>query len=780
MTEDAPPRPRPRVPLGPLLGGLVVLLAGAVAAHRVLPEWQPLGVRKADAIRTATEEMTAAGATLLAPNATVQNLLASNELERAYRRLGREAPSWLVRHGALATWTVRGQLRVPGVGTGPAEIAIARDGTFRRLHFTSGSLFRIGDPQTQMQEARERFATAVLARLARGQKLGASSDYESGNTVVRVWPLEGRGDGPPEVVSKLSPTPAMLMLARELGDPDVGARYEKNLFRYLAIAIPLFGVLGLGVLVLFGFLLFRRRLGFRIGTALALFALAAMLLSGVFFDLDGQQGFTAGVLVAGRLLVVVVLVGYWAIAEALLRDSKTGFRTSLDAFASGRLTPRLGRAVLGGLGLGAAVAGLRLLFAAGVAAAGVPGVVPQSPSYSLPLFGGLANAFLEGPYAAASFVLAAALLRNLFRPERADALGAIAFALLSSLSFSYEPWGALLVLTLAESAVLLFAFRSHGLTGLLVAATAPGLFRDLLAAFRFPGELVLPLLLAVASLAALAWVGVAATRRPEREDEAKTDAPEVVKRLEAERRVKYEMDLLSRMQLALLPDAPPEVPGLQIAARTIVATEAGGDLYEFLVDEEGALWIAAGDVAGHGFSCGIQGAMVKACLLSLVKAGRRPGEVLAEIDRVLRAGRAARLFTTLVLVRIEPATGHVVLANAGHPWPLLLVEGRVRELALSGLPLGKGPARTYAEMEVDLPGAASLVFASDGLFEGPDRFDAPYGYERPRGVLERVGLWRRPAESILEALLADWRTHIGEGEPADDTTLVVVRRTIWS
>ncbi|HMM35018.1 MAG TPA: PP2C family protein-serine/threonine phosphatase, partial [Thermoanaerobaculia bacterium] len=196
--------------------------------------------------------------------------------------------------------------------------------------------------------------------------------------------------------------------------------------------------------------------------------------------------------------------------------------------------------------------------------------------------------------------------------------------------------------------------------------------------------------------------------------------------------------------------------------------------------EDGALWVAVGDVAGHGYSCGIQGAMVKACLLTLVKAGCRPGEVLAEIDRVLRAGRAGRLFTTLVLLRIDPATGRGLLANAGHPWPLLLVEGRVRELTSSGLPLGKGPRRTYAELEFELPGAASLVLASDGLFEGPDRFDDPYGYARPKGVLERVGLWRRPAESILEALVADWRTHVGEGEPADDTSVVVVRRTIWS
>lgn len=779
MTE-IPRSPRPRIPWAPIVAGLVVLAAGAFAAHRVLPEWQPLGVPKDAALKTARDEMAAAGATLLAPKASVRNALASSELERAYRRLGRDAPEWLSRHGALASWVVSGELRVPGLGTGQTEIAIGRDGTLRRVEFTSGSVFRVATPTGELEGARDRFASALLVRLARGAKVGPSADYESGNAIVRVFGLVTEEKGPREVVTRLAPTGAMLILSREMSDPGVGARYEKLTFRSLAIAIPLFALVGLLVVVLFGVLLFRRRLGFRIALGLGLLALVAMILSGSLFELQGQSGIMAGFLITGRVLMVVALVGYWAVAESMLRDTVPGFTTSLDALATGRLSPRLGRAILGGVGLGAAVAGFRLLFASTVAATGAAGLYPESPSYVLPLFGGIANAFLEGPYAAATLILVAALFRFVLPREQADVLGAIGYALFYSCTFQYAPWGALLALTLAEAVLFLLAFRTFGLTGLLVAATAPALLRDILVGLRFPGELLVPLVLATATVAALAWVGVVACRRPEREDEARVDTPDFVKRIESERRVKYEMDLLSRMQLALLPDHPPEVPGLQIAARTILATEAGGDLYEFLVDEEGALWVAAGDVAGHGYSCGIQGAMVKACLLTLVKAGRRPAEILAEVDRVLRAANTGRLFTSLVLARIDPSTGHGVLANAGHPYPLLVVEGRVRELTGSGLPLGKGPARTYAETEFELPGAASLVLASDGLFEGPDRFDDPYGYEKPRAVLERVGLWRRPAESILEALLGDWRAHVGEGEPADDTSVVVVRRTIWS
>ncbi|HEX7615531.1 MAG TPA: PP2C family protein-serine/threonine phosphatase, partial [Thermoanaerobaculia bacterium] len=226
-------------------------------------------------------------------------------------------------------------------------------------------------------------------------------------------------------------------------------------------------------------------------------------------------------------------------------------------------------------------------------------------------------------------------------------------------------------------------------------------------------------------------------------------------------------------------ERPPAVPGLELSVKTILATEAGGDLYDFVQDESGALWIAAGDVSGHGHSCGIQQAMVMAALASLVKAGRMPSEILVEIDRVLRMGRSGRLFTSLALLKLDPKEGGGVLANAGHPFPILLHEGKASEIAGSGLPLGQGPKRTYTDVPFEIPKGGVLVIASDGLFEGPDRFDAPYGFDRPRAVLESASLWRRPPDSIVEALVADWRLHVGEGPPADDTTILVVKRPLF-
>lgn len=401
---------------------------------------------------------------------------------------------------------------------------------------------------------------------------------------------------------------------------------------------------------------------------------------------------------------------------------------------------------------------------------------PRASTVVVPFFAGSESPFYQGPVEAAVFILFVALLRFALPRRVAETSAAVLFALFISVDGPLLPWAASFALALGVATFYLWVFQRHGFAALLITVFTASLVRDTLAAAHFSAECLVPCLVGVLTLGAVATVGVVGLRAPEREDDSKVAAPEYVRRIESERRVKYEMDLLSRMQLALLPEKAPHVDGLDLGVRTLLATEAGGDLYDFVEDEAGALWIAAGDVSGHGYSCGIQQAMVKAALVSLVKDGRRPGEILGDVDRVLRTGRGSRLFTSLALLRLDPKTGRGLLANAGHPFPLLLVEGACREIAVPGLPLGQGPARTYDDTEIVLPEGGVLVIASDGLYEGPDRFDEPYGYTRPTQLLQGVGLWRRPAEAIIEALFADWRRHVGEGAPADDTTILVVRR----
>jgi hypothetical protein len=769
-----------RLPRAALGAGLVLLAAGLFAAFRILPEWRAAARPPARAVEKAREIASGAGASLSRASLSLEARPGlGTAFERAYRRLREAAPAFLETTGGAMAWTVTGTLDVPGTGAGPARFAFFPDGTLQALQWNpEGSIFDT-TADTKTQNLRRAFFDRIEVALAAGRpRTPAEFNFSESNTSLRVRPLQPEGGGPAEGLVLQERGNLSFSVARELFDPDAPQLFNaKSIVRRLYKFVPAM-LLFLLVVVSFGILLYKRRLGFTIGIVLVLLASVYEIAGGFSAD-DASAGGLIVFVLAIRIFSLLYLLGLWTVAESLLRDTVPGFTTSLDSFVAGRLGPRGGRAILAGLGAGAALVGVSLLAFSAAALAAPHGVWPSSASFPYPLFETQKGPFFEGAFDTSLFVLFVALSRFVLPRRFASIAAAAVFALYLSMGTPLHPWGAALALPLALAAVLLWAFDRYGLAALLVAAVSSALLRDaLVACLHLDGNL-LPALLTVVPLLVIAAAGAVGLVRPERDEEGRLDAPGYVRRLESERRVKYEMDLLSRMQLSLLPEKPPLVPGLELSVKTILATEAGGDLYDFVQDESGALWIAAGDVSGHGYSCGIQQAMVMASLWSLVKAGRMPSEILVEIDRVLRMGRSGRLFTSVALLRLDPKSGAGFLANAGHPYPLLLHEGKTREITGSGLPLGQGPARTYVDVPIELPKGGVLVMASDGLFEGPDRFDAPYGFDRPRTVLESTGLWRRPPESIVEALLADWRLHVGEGAPSDDTTILVVKRPLF-
>ena len=527
----------------------------------------------------------------------------------------------------------------------------------------------------------------------------------------------------------------------------------------------------LGVGVLFVVLLIRRRVDFINATWIG--GLVLLGTSGVLADaLALGSGLSSAALSAAWLGRGLALLVFWAAAESWLRATLPGFTTSLDAVRAGRVGPRAGRAVLAGWGIGSGLAGLQLLLHS--LAAVSAGIHPKSASVVTEAFGS-ASPFSRAPLLAGLVILAIAGARRL-SPERvAPALAVLLVTLLHGAP-SFEPWGAGAVASLVMAGALVFAHQAFGLTALLVAA-----FNSLclpLAAFAARQPEWMSGALTVYGIASLAllFIGAIAIGKHESAAGERAGVPRFVRRLEEERRLRYEMDLLARMQLGLLPNTLPDVPGWTIAARSLLANEVGGDLYDFIRDEKGRLWIAAGDVAGHGFSCAITQAMTKAALVSLVYSGTTPSEVLLEIDRVLRTGGSERSFVSLLLVRFDPASGEALVANAGHPYPLLCGRSGVRELTLPGLPLGRGPARSYGDLALRIEAGEALVLASDGLFEALDEQDENYGFDRPAALL--AGHASASSQELLERVVVDWSSFRGARAAADDTTLVVLRRGV--
>jgi hypothetical protein len=762
MTSE-PPTPKAATLLR-IAAGLLALAAGALLAGRFLPEWRMGDLPREELFRERYQRIAARVGFELAPGEPAATLVTRGpELYEPSRHLGEEAASWR----AATRTPVR--VQVLHEVAGPEEqppgyfvVDFSLDGDPVAAIWwnrTFSSPLRAFDSAGAM-----RLGERLGASLTRpGEKPGPARTDLVGNFARRVLPLAGSDPRQHLLVVGSEPVFAV----RRAG--PVGPESEAAMDRDMRWSFAIFGkwiVAFAAGAVLFFVLVLRSRLSGTNGALLAGIALVSLLpMSRTIFG-AGSWGWVA---VTVHALWIFFL---WSSAESLARTSEPGFATSLDALRAGRLGPRGGRSLLAGFAFGAGLAGLRL--AAPALAEALPGVWPEGASLHLPPFGSTGSPVTHGILLAGGTALAYALALRILPVGGAVAVAALAAGWLLS-PMDFDPFALDLAAGTLVAVLLLHVLRRHGLTALLLAGLLAYLLPLGLLAALHPGWM--PAALAIAALVSggvlvLGFLGLA---RPAEPELARLSPPGFVRRLEEERRVRDEMVLLARMQRGLLPPTLPQVPGWELAAHSALANEAGGDLYDVLPDEEGYVWIAAGDVAGHGYSCAVAQAMVQAALAGLVGRGRSPGQVLAEVDRVLRTASPTRSFTTLALLRLRPETGEVLMANAGHPHPLLAEGGAVREVELPGrLPLGQGPRQDYPDHELRVPAGGTLVLASDGLFEAVDRSETPYGFERVQEVLRGAG--GRSAEGLLQVIFADWRHHLRTARPLDDTTILVLRR----
>jgi serine phosphatase RsbU (regulator of sigma subunit) len=745
--------------------GALVLAGGIMLARDWLPEWHSGLWTKAAYAQRYRDLASRAGVRLAAgePGVSLTSEVSEQDSNRIAERLDRAGIERSARLGAGLRIAVFQKGILPGETTERRlQIDLAPGGEPLALSWLiMKKLFQ--PPGATVP--RERVEATARLLLAPGERLGERRSVQ-GDTEV-TYDLPG-SDLPQRIDVKIL-NAGSAVFEREIIVPKADEGSWRDTLPEILLGVS--RVLGTCLVAwLFFRLLYRRRIDFANSFLLAAIGFAA--------SLAGAGAASAAAWSKGLgIALPAFFLGFWVVAswstgESFLRSIRPGFTTSLDLLRTRRLGPRGGRALLVGSGLGALLAGLRLAFLSLVAV--LPGVWATGPSLRLPVLGPM-SPFSEGILLASAIAISLALAYR-YLPERwAPMAATLAGGLFVSIIFvDLRPVWACELVNLAQAAFLVWVLRRFGLTALLTTSVASFLLPA--AVFSAVHASWLPVQLVVsagsaAALLALGWIGLHRSEQIERESR---QLPAFLRRIEEEGRLRYEMDLLARMQLGLLPEGPPTIEGWEIAVRSLLATEAGGDFYDFL-DEEGRLWVAAGDVAGHGYSCAIAQSMTAAALASLIHPGVTPAGVLHSVDRVLRRNRAHRNFTTLALLRLDLATGEASLANAGHPFPLLAADGEVAEIPLSGLPLGQGPDRRYAEAPIHIPPGGILLFCSDGLFEATDWQGNAYGYDRPRELLRT--LVDRPAGEILEALFADWRHYAGsDGPPADDTTVLVLKR----
>jgi hypothetical protein len=758
--------PRGRL-LMTLAAGLLALAFGVALALAVLPEWRTGSLPSPGPLRAQFRALLREVGLRPARGRPHLELAAnSSALWETYANLGERAAPWLVASRSGIRVSVSQAVHLAGdAGDQVFTVEFALDGHPLRASWTEASSPIFGPTD----EAKLTYLATALEHLllAPGESLATGREGR-----LILGPLTRRDhdvipSSPRQQISILI-APPRSVLADRLPAPASGPGPTVSTAKFVAFLLHNVPQV-LATLVIFLALLLRGRIDLVNGTLLGLLALVSLNPSWI---AGLTPGWTAIFDLLGSPLAKACGIFFvWSAGESLLRAADPEFSTSLDTLRRGRLGPRAGRGLLLGFGLGCGLAALSLaVYALAVA---LPGSSPATSSLTLPIFGDSGSPLMDGIRLAAGTTLATALAVR-FLPGRwvlPAAAPLIAYAL-SPLQIT--PLPAQWVLNLLYAAALVWICRKFGLTALLAATVVSFLLPAAVYSGLHFAWLPASFLLTATLAAGVLVAGFAGISRPETVESGNQPPPPFMRRLVEERRLRHEVDLLARMQLGLLPREMPRVEGYQIAARSVLASDAGGDLYDFLRDSAGGLWIAAGDVAGHGYSCAVAQAMVKAGLLSLVEPGESPAGVLRQLDRVLRSTSIDHSFTALALIRLDPATGDARLANAGNPYPLLAEFGRVTEVELPGLPLGRGPVQPYADRPFNVRPGAALVLCSDGLFEALDRNGDAYGFERAREVLRAMG--HRPALEIVDALLNDCRRHLGGEKAPDDVTVVVVKR----
>jgi len=228
------------------------------------------------------------------------------------------------------------------------------------------------------------------------------------------------------------------------------------------------------------------------------------------------------------------------------------------------------------------------------------------------------------------------------------------------------------------------------------------------------------------------------------------------------------------MQRSLLPDEEPEIEGLDVGAvyAASARVEVGGDLYDFLVLEDGALAVVLGDVTGHGVDAAADMAMVKFTFRSLARRYPEPSAFLAAMNEVVLEEVELGKFVTMIYLTVDLARTELACADAGHPRPRLLrADGTVESVPIGGLALGIIGDQSYEQVRIAYAPGDAIVLYTDGVIEAR-RDRELYGTPRLDEFLRRHA--HLGARALADAVLADCREFAG-GLLFDDCAVVVIR-----
>ena len=247
---------------------------------------------------------------------------------------------------------------------------------------------------------------------------------------------------------------------------------------------------------------------------------------------------------------------------------------------------------------------------------------------------------------------------------------------------------------------------------------------------------------------------------------------------ETQVRLQSDLDMAREIQRQLLPSGAREIPGLDLATAYIPARELGGDFYDLLPYGVGRLAVVTGDVSGKGTAAALFGSMAIGILRELVHdTDASASKMLHELNVRLLAARLDARFIAMQFGIYDAARRELNVSNAGGTLPLLVRNGEVTEINVTGMPLGLLPEAEFDEQTLSLMPGDVVVFASDGVQESMNKDQEEFGTDRLKALLSTVAP-EDPGYTVAQRIVRATDEHSGAGRmPHDDRTLMILRVT---
>ncbi len=234
-----------------------------------------------------------------------------------------------------------------------------------------------------------------------------------------------------------------------------------------------------------------------------------------------------------------------------------------------------------------------------------------------------------------------------------------------------------------------------------------------------------------------------------------------------------ELQVAHQVQSSLIPRKIPEVNGWSFAVHWQPAREVSGDFYDFIPFPNGQWALVVGDVTGKGVPAALMMATTRALLRGAVRPSSSPGQVLESVNNLLQPDMPPKTFVTVLYAILDPLTGQLRYANAGHDLPYQRTERGVCQLRATGVPLGLMPGIQYQDQESFIAPGDMLLLYSDGLVEAHNPNREMFGQPRIADITAQAST----GPILIRSLLSELAAFAGlNWEQEDDITLVSIQR----